>query len=55
VWYEALALWKIAILREGSYKRYLAGTTGDPFFARLAEGVPRLAARGLGHEPKEPG
>jgi aminoglycoside phosphotransferase (APT) family kinase protein len=44
-WYEALALWKIAILLEGSYKRYLAGTTADPFFARLADGVPRLAAR----------
>jgi aminoglycoside phosphotransferase (APT) family kinase protein len=46
-WYEGLALWKIAILLEGSYKRYLAGTTADPFFARLADGVPRLAARAL--------
>jgi aminoglycoside phosphotransferase (APT) family kinase protein len=47
VWYEGLALWKIAILLEGSYKRYLAGTTADPFFVRLAEGVPRVAARAL--------
>jgi aminoglycoside phosphotransferase (APT) family kinase protein len=46
-WYEGLALWKIAILLEGSYKRYLAGTTGDQFFALLEEGVPRLAARAL--------
>jgi aminoglycoside phosphotransferase (APT) family kinase protein len=46
-WYEGLALWKIAILLEGSYKRYLAGTTADPFFALLADGVPRLAARAL--------
>jgi aminoglycoside phosphotransferase (APT) family kinase protein len=46
-WYEGLALWKIAILLEGSYKRYLAGTTADPFFARLADGVPRLAQRAL--------
>jgi aminoglycoside phosphotransferase (APT) family kinase protein len=46
-WYEGLALWKIAILLEGSYRRYLAGTTADPFFARLADGVPRLAARAL--------
>jgi aminoglycoside phosphotransferase (APT) family kinase protein len=46
-WYEGLALWKIAILLEGSYKRYLAGTTADPFFGLLAEGVPRLAARAL--------
>jgi aminoglycoside phosphotransferase (APT) family kinase protein len=48
-WYEGLALWKIAILLEGSYKRYLAGTTADPFFALLADGVPRLAARALRH------
>jgi aminoglycoside phosphotransferase (APT) family kinase protein len=46
-WYEALAMWKIAILLEGSYKRYLAGTTADPFFAQLADGVPRLAARAV--------
>jgi aminoglycoside phosphotransferase (APT) family kinase protein len=46
-WFEGLALWKIAILLEGSYKRYLAGSTADPFFALLSEGVPRLAARAL--------
>jgi aminoglycoside phosphotransferase (APT) family kinase protein len=46
-WYEGLALWKIAILLEGSYRRYQAGTTADPFFALLADGVPRLAARAL--------
>jgi aminoglycoside phosphotransferase (APT) family kinase protein len=46
-WYEGLAVWKIAILLEGSYQRYLAGSTADPFFALLTEGVPRLAARAL--------
>jgi aminoglycoside phosphotransferase (APT) family kinase protein/kynurenine formamidase len=44
-WYEGLALWKIAILLEGSYQRFLAGTTADPFFVLLEDGVPRLAAR----------
>jgi aminoglycoside phosphotransferase (APT) family kinase protein len=44
-WYQGLALWKIAILLEGSYNRYLAGTTGDRFFRLLMEGVPRVAAR----------
>lgn len=43
-WYEVLALWKITILLEGSYKRYLAGTTQDPFFPLLEEGIPRMAS-----------
>jgi aminoglycoside phosphotransferase (APT) family kinase protein len=43
--YVVLAIWKLAILLEGSYKRHLAGTTDDPFFAYLAEGVPALARR----------
>ncbi len=45
--YQALAIWKLAILLEGSYKRHLAGTTDDPFFALLREGVPALARRAL--------
>jgi aminoglycoside phosphotransferase (APT) family kinase protein len=44
-WYSALALWKSAIFLEGSYKRRLAGTTDDPFFDMLKEGVPEIAAR----------
>ena len=52
-WYEGLAVWKIAILLEGSYKRYLAGSTTDSFFALLAEGVPRLARRALTHTRSE--
>lgn len=42
-WYQVLALWKSAIFLEGSYKRLLAGTTDDPFFKQLDEGVPQLA------------
>lgn len=45
--YVALAIWKLAILLEGSYKRHLAGTTDDPFFATLGQGVPALAQRAL--------
>ncbi len=44
-WYATLALWKSAIFLEGSYKRRLAGTTDDPFFDRLKEGVPEVAER----------
>jgi aminoglycoside phosphotransferase (APT) family kinase protein len=44
-WYSALALWKSAIFLEGSYKRRLAGTTDDPFFDKLAAGVPEIAER----------
>jgi aminoglycoside phosphotransferase (APT) family kinase protein len=43
--YVTLAIWKLAILLEGSYKRHLAGTTDDPFFASLETGVPALARR----------
>ncbi|GER90319.1 acyl-CoA dehydrogenase [Dictyobacter vulcani] len=45
--YIALAIWKLAVLLEGSYKRYLAGTTDDPFFPVLEKGVPALAKRAL--------
>ena len=46
--YEALAIWKLAILLEGSYSRHRAGTTDDPFFEQLEAGVPALARRALG-------
>ncbi len=41
--YHALAIWKMAILLEGSYKRMRAGFTDDPFFEELENGVPALA------------
>jgi aminoglycoside phosphotransferase (APT) family kinase protein len=43
-WYQVLALWKAAIFLEGSYRRFGAGTTADPFFAGLERDVPALAA-----------
>jgi aminoglycoside phosphotransferase (APT) family kinase protein len=46
-WYQVLAIWKLAILLEGSYARHLAGMTDDPFFAHLEDGVPGLARRAL--------
>jgi aminoglycoside phosphotransferase (APT) family kinase protein len=46
-WYTVLAIWKLAILLEGSYARHLAGMTDDPFFARMEHGVPVLAATAL--------
>jgi aminoglycoside phosphotransferase (APT) family kinase protein len=46
-WYQALALWKAAIFLEGSYKRYREGTTDDPYFAGLGEGVEALGRLAL--------
>ena len=46
-WYQVLAIWKLAILLEGSYARHLAGMTDDPFFAEMEQGVPALAQRAL--------
>jgi aminoglycoside phosphotransferase (APT) family kinase protein len=45
--YTALAIWKLGILLEGSYARHLMGTTDDPFFVLLKEGVPAIGARAL--------
>jgi aminoglycoside phosphotransferase (APT) family kinase protein len=45
--YLVLAVWKLAILLEGSYARHLGGMTDDPFFAYMEEGVPALARRAL--------
>jgi aminoglycoside phosphotransferase (APT) family kinase protein len=44
-WFVALAIWKLAILLEASYHRWLAGMSKDPFFATLDTGVPALLAR----------
>jgi aminoglycoside phosphotransferase (APT) family kinase protein len=43
-WYQVLAIWKAAIFLEGSFRRFSAGTTSDPYFAGLEAGVPALAA-----------
>jgi aminoglycoside phosphotransferase (APT) family kinase protein len=44
-WYVALAGWKIAIIMEGSYRRFLAGIGDHPAFAGLEGAVPALADR----------
>jgi aminoglycoside phosphotransferase (APT) family kinase protein len=41
--YHAFAVFKLAIILEGSYARYLAGQTDDPLFAEMKETVPTLA------------
>jgi aminoglycoside phosphotransferase (APT) family kinase protein len=46
-WYQVLAIWKAAIFLEGSFGRFSAGTTADPYFASLESGVPALAALAL--------
>lgn len=45
LWYVALAGWKIAIIMEGSYKRFLSGITDHPMFSVLDQVVPALARR----------
>ncbi len=44
-WFVTLAIWKLAILLEASYHRWLAGMADDAFFGSLDEGVPALLAR----------
>ena len=45
LWYVALGGWKIAIIMEGSYRRFLGGITDHPRFAELEHFVPVLARR----------
>ena len=45
--YAVLGLFKLACVMEGSYARFAAGTSDDPLFAFLADGVPALARRAL--------
>ena len=44
-WFMTLAIWKLAILLEASYHRWMAGMSDDAFFGRLDTGVPQLLAR----------
>ena len=44
-WFVALAVWKLAILLEANYHRWLAGLSDDAFYATLDTGVPVLLAR----------
>jgi aminoglycoside phosphotransferase (APT) family kinase protein len=41
--YEAFALFKLAIILEGSYSRYLSGQADDPIFATYDVRVPAIA------------
>ena len=41
--YHAFALFKLAIIMEGSYARFLRGQTDDPIFILMKERVPALA------------
>ncbi|HEY5728273.1 MAG TPA: phosphotransferase family protein, partial [Acidimicrobiia bacterium] len=42
--YEGLALYRIAVIIEQIYSRYLSGQTSDPRFARFEPIAPILAA-----------
>ena len=44
-WFVALAVWKLAILLEANYHRWLAGLSDDAFYEALDDGVPALLAR----------
>jgi aminoglycoside phosphotransferase (APT) family kinase protein len=41
--YQAFAIFKLAIIMEGSYARFLLGQADDPLFAQMKERTPALA------------
>jgi aminoglycoside phosphotransferase (APT) family kinase protein len=44
-YYQALGLFRLACILEGSWARHVHGTADDPFFAHLEQGVPAMARR----------
>lgn len=46
-WYRTLGQFKIAIILEGSYARYLRGEGDDPYYETLEDIVPNLAAHAV--------
>ncbi len=44
-WYCAMGLFKLCCVMEGSYARYVAGTSDDEMFASLEESIPEMAER----------
>jgi aminoglycoside phosphotransferase (APT) family kinase protein len=46
-WYIAFAGWKISIIMELSYQRFLGGVVDHPSFEKLGRGVPAMALRAL--------
>jgi len=44
-YYQALGLFKLAAILEGSWARHVHGAADDPFFALLEAGVPAMARR----------
>jgi aminoglycoside phosphotransferase (APT) family kinase protein len=45
--YEAFAIFKLAIIMEGSYSRFVNGQTDDPLFIAMKERVPALGEAAL--------
>jgi aminoglycoside phosphotransferase (APT) family kinase protein len=41
--YQVFSLYKLAIILEGSYSRYLSGQADDPLFATYDQRVPNIA------------
>ena len=48
-WYVALAFYRLAVILEQIYARYVAGQTSDPRFAQFGDAAPLLAATALDH------
>src|SRR5438128_2432236 len=44
-YYQALGLFRLACILEGSWARHVRGASDDPAFAALGEGVPAMARR----------
>ncbi len=53
-WFEAFGMWKIAIIMEASYARFLVGKSDDQMFATLDQIVPALGGAAV-HALEEAG
>ncbi|MGE0487458.1 MAG: phosphotransferase family protein [Gammaproteobacteria bacterium] len=46
-WYEVLALWRLAPMMEGNYRRAVAGEVINPYLSEFGDGAVELAERAL--------
>ncbi|MCB1746482.1 MAG: phosphotransferase family protein [Gammaproteobacteria bacterium] len=46
-WYEVLALWRLAPMMEGNYRRAVAGEVVNPYLSEFGDGAVELAERAL--------
>jgi aminoglycoside phosphotransferase (APT) family kinase protein len=46
-WYQAFAIWRLGVIMEGNFQRFVRGTSVDAFAAEFAGDIPELAQHAI--------